>query len=359
MSGRSARLTRMQEAIQAREDIDCLLVTGAVNARYLSGFSGSNATLVIAAERSALLTDFRYLEQAADQSPGFEIVDGGAKPRERLVELLAGSTAIGFDAADMRVKQHEELLKALPEGSRLVPASGLVERLREVKDESEIEAIAAAAQIADSIFSTLAEDGLVGRSEREIAWRIASLAHERGAEGLSFDPIVAAGAHGALPHAEPREVPVAAGQLVVLDFGVIKDGYCSDCTRTFATGPIEGEQRDAYELVLSAQQAALAGVRAGVSCSAVDAIARDEITRGGMGEQFGHSLGHGVGIEVHELPTLSSRSEGTLQAGNVVTVEPGVYVAGEFGVRIEDLVVVTDAEPRVLTPFPKQLLTVD
>lgn len=357
MSAAPARIARLREELAARE-LDLLLVTALDNVKYLSGFTGTNGTLVIGADRAVLLTDFRYTVQAAEQSEFFEIVDGGSEPRQRLVEAFDGATAIGFDDADMRVKSHEALLKELPEGLELVSAAGIVEELRAVKDDHEIDAIARAALIADGIYVALAEEGLVGRTESAVAWRIEQLARELGASGLSFPSIVAGGAHAALPHAEPRDVAIEKGQLVVLDLGVIFNGYCSDCTRTFATGPISDTAREAYELVLDAQQKSLAGVVVGAECKAVDAIAREVISADGLGDKFGHSLGHGVGIEVHEMPTLSSRSEGTLVAGNVVTVEPGVYIEGEFGIRIEDLVVVAEDGPRVLTPFTKELTTV-
>lgn len=359
MSFRAQRLKRLRAAIAERDDFDVLLVTNIENVRYLTGFTGTNGTLVIGASSADLLTDFRYIEQASDQAEGYRIIDGGSEPRKRLVELLDGSSVIGFDDADMRVKQHAGLLEELPEGVQLVPAAGVVEKIRAVKDAHEIDAIARAASIADAIYATLAEEGLAGRNESDIAWRIEQLAREGGASGLSFPSIVAAGAHGALPHAEPRDVAIGKGQLVVLDLGVLHGGYCSDCTRTFATGPISDHAREVYELVLDAQRKSLAAVVPGAECKAVDAIARDVIAADGFGEKFGHSLGHGVGIEVHELPTLSSRSEGELVAGNVVTVEPGVYLEGEFGVRIEDLVVVAEDGPRVLTPFTKELTTVD
>jgi Xaa-Pro aminopeptidase len=358
VSQEPVRIKRLRAEL-ARRELDLLLVTNLDNVRYLSGFSGTNGTLVIGADRAVLLTDFRYIVQANEQAPYFEIVDGGSEPRKRLIEALDGGEQVGFDDADMRVKSHEGLVKELPEGIELVSASGLVEDLRAVKDDHEIDAIARAALLADSIYVALAEEGLVGRTESDVAWRIEQLAREAGASGLSFPSIVASGAHGALPHAVPRDVKIERGQLVVLDLGVVFDGYCSDCTRTFATGQIAESAREGYELVLDAQLKSLAGVLVGAECKAVDAIARDVISADGMGEKFGHSLGHGVGIEVHEMPTLSSRSEGVLVAGNVVTVEPGVYVEGEYGVRIEDLVVVADDGPRVLTPFTKELTTVD
>ena len=354
----SSRLARLRDAIAARDDFELLLVTNIENVRYLSGFTGTNGTLVVAADRAILLTDFRYLTQAAEQTEGFEIVDGGSEPRKRLVEATGGARAVGFDDADMRVKAHAALTAELAGAAELVSAAGLVERIRAVKDAGEIAAIARASSIADSIYATLSDEGLVGRSETDVAWRIEQLAREGGAEGLSFPAIVASGAHGALPHAEPRDVEIEAGQLVVLDLGVKLDGYCSDCTRTFATGELSAHQREVYEVVLDAQQRALGAVRAGACGRELDAIARETIALAGHGEHFGHSLGHGVGIEVHELPTLSSRSEDVLEVGNVVTVEPGIYLGGEFGVRIEDLVVVEDGPPRVLTTFPKELTVV-
>lgn len=358
MSAEPPRIKRLRAALVERE-LDALLVTNLDNVRYLSGFTGTNGTLVISQSGASLLTDFRYTVQAADQAEYFEIVDGGTEPRKKLIELFDTAASVGFDDADVRVKWHAGLVKELPQGVSLEPASGIVEAIRAVKDDHEIDAIARAAMIADSIYVSLAAEGLVGRTELDVAWRIEELAREGGASGLSFPSIVAAGAHGALPHAEPRDVAIEAGQLVVLDLGVIHGGYCSDCTRTFATGPISDSARAAYELVLDAQKKSLAGVLVGAECKAVDAIARDVISADGMGDKFGHSLGHGVGIEVHEMPTLSSRSEGQLVAGNVVTVEPGVYIEGEFGVRIEDLVVVSSDGPRVLTPFTKDLVTVD
>ncbi len=355
----SERLARLRAEIAKREDIDSLLVTNRENVRYLSGFSGSNGTLFVSGQRAVLLTDFRYTAQAADQAPDYDVIDGGSEPRKALVAAMEGAERIGFDDADMRVKAHAALREAMPDGRQLVAAAGVVEALRAVKDAAELAAIGRAAALGDAIYASLAEEGLVGRTELQLAWRIAELAREAGASGLSFDPIVACGPHGALPHAEPRDVVVEPGQLVVLDLGVVLDGYCSDCTRTFATGELPQHQQDVYALVLEAQQAALSAVLVGAECAAVDALAREVIASAGYGEDFGHSLGHGVGVEVHELPTLSARSQETLVAGNVVTVEPGVYVSGEFGVRIEDLVVVSDTGPEVLTPFTKELLTVD
>ncbi|HEV7918242.1 MAG TPA: Xaa-Pro peptidase family protein [Solirubrobacterales bacterium] len=351
-----SRLSRLRQQLIERE-LDQLLVTDLVNVRYLSGFTGTNGTLLVAADQAVLLTDFRYLSQAAEQSPDWEVVDGGREPRKRLAERMTGR--VGFDDAQMTVQSHVALEKEISEDVQLAPTAGIVEQLRAVKDSAEIATIARAAGIADSIYEALSHEGLTGRTEKEIAWRIAVLAHEAGAEGLSFPPIVAAGAHGALPHAEPRARAIERGDLVVLDLGVTVDGYCSDATRTFAVGEPAADQRDVYELVLRAQMAALDTVRAGAACSAVDAAARDIIDAAGHGEAFGHSTGHGVGLAVHELPTVAARSEMNLETGNVVTIEPGVYLEGRFGIRIEDLIVIEAGAPRVLSGFGKQLLVVD
>ena len=215
----------------------------------------------------------------------------------------------------------------------------------------------AAAAIADEVYEHLRERGLVGRSEREVALEIEAQMKARGAEGTSFPPIVAAGAHGALPHAEPRDVEIGADTLVVIDMGARVDGYCSDCTRTFATGAIDDESRAIYELVLDAQQQALAAVRPGIGCRELDGVARAAIEAAGHGDQFGHGLGHGVGLDIHEGPRVSkSAPDGELEVGYAVTIEPGVYVPGKVGVRIEDLAIVGEQANDVLTSFPKELV---
>jgi Xaa-Pro aminopeptidase len=238
-----------------------------------------------------------------------------------------------------------------------VAAGEVVEGLREVKDESELSAMRAAAELADELYEYLRERGLAGRTELEVARELEREFRERGAEP-SFPPIVASGAHGARPHAEPRDVEIERDTLVVVDMGAKLDGYCSDSTRTFATGQLDDEALEVYELVRTAQEAGLEAARAGVACRDVDAAARDLIDAAGHGERFGHGLGHGVGLEVHEGPRLTKTAEGELRAGNTVSVEPGIYLPGRFGVRIEDLVAVTDDGPEIMTPFPKALVSV-
>ena len=344
----------------AERELDSLLVNELVNVRWLTGFTGSSGLALVGPEVRLFVTDFRYVEQAQAQVPeAFEKARGKAELSQEAVTRMSGR--VGFDDAHVTVKQYERLKELVPEGVELVPAAGIVEELRVVKDAAEIEAIRAATALADEVFAEIAERGLVGRTEHEVAVDAEIGFRRRGASGPSFDPIVASGPHGALPHAEPRPVAIEPGTLVVVDMGCILDGYCSDCTRTFATGEdLSDEMRLVYDLVLRAQLASLDAVRAGQDGKSVDSVARDLIAAEGRGDQFGHGLGHGVGLEIHEDPRLSqSAPETPLAAGSVVTVEPGVYVPGGFGVRIEDLVVVTDDRPDILTGFAKELTVVD
>jgi Xaa-Pro aminopeptidase len=329
-------------------ELDALLVTNLLNVRYLTGFTGTSGACLVTREERLFLTDFRYVEQARDQVPDFELVKVGGEMLGDVAKRLGGRT--GFDDEDLSVAAHAKLAEAAPEGVELVPAGGLVERLRAVKDESEVASMRAAAELATAAYESLRERGLAGRTEREVATGLVRFMEDAGGEGPSFPPIVAAAGHGVLPPAGPRAGEIPRDTLVV--------GYCSDCTRTLATGQVGDEAIEVYELVLRAQTAALAAATAGAECPAVDAVAREIIDAAGHEEHFGHGLGHGVGLEVHEAPRLGKTAKGSLDAGNAVTVEPGVYVPGEFGVRIEDLVIVTDGEPEILTAFPKELVTV-
>jgi Xaa-Pro aminopeptidase len=351
----TARADRVAELLVERE-LDCLLVSNLVNVRYLTGFTGTNGACIVGRDERVFVTDFRYVEQAAAQVQGFERVKGERDLLGELASRLRGRA--GFDDAHLSVRAYRRIREALPAGVELVEAAGLVEELREVKDEEEIARIAEAARLVDGVYEHMCERGLAGRTEREVALDVEQEMRVRGAEDPSFPSIVAAGAHGALPHAVPRDVEIPAGTLVVVDMGARLDGYCSDCTRTIATGELDGRAAEIYELVLTAQQAALEAIRAGAGCSEVDAVARELIEQAGHGERFGHGLGHGVGLEVHEGPRLAKTAEGELRAGNVVTVEPGVYLPGEFGVRIEDLVVVREGGYENLSGFSKSLVTV-
>jgi Xaa-Pro aminopeptidase len=336
-------------------DVDALLVTEPANLRYVTGFTGSNGFALVGPELRRFVTDFRYVEQAKAEVPDFDRELG---PSELLAALKGFSGRLGFDDAHLSVKTHRRLGELLPD-AELVPCGGVVEEVRAVKEPGEVLRIGAAAALVDEIYGWLLEAGIVGRSEREVAIALEHEMRVRGASGPSFPSIVASAEHGALPHAQPRDVPIARDTLVTIDIGAVLDGYCSDCTRTWATGDISDELAEAYALVLRAQVTALDAVRPGLSGREVDAVARDLIEAAGHGEHFGHGLGHGVGLVTHEAPRLARTAEGELVAGHVVTVEPGVYLPGVGGVRIEDLVVVTESGRDVLSSTTKELLTVD
>jgi Xaa-Pro aminopeptidase len=360
----AARADRLAAAL-ADPGVDMILVTELVNVRYLTGFTGSNGMALIGPDTRVFSTDFRYVEQSAEEvDPSFERVttNTAVELSDELVSLLPDSQVkLGFDETHTSVSAYDRLKEQLGDRATLVPTGGLVEQLRRTKDATEIEAIARSQKVADAALEALLAGPIVGRTERELALQLEHDMRLRGASGPSFSSIVAAGPHGALPHAQPRDVVVEAGTLMVIDWGAIVNGYCSDCTRTVATGEISGKMREAYELVLAAQLAALEAITAGADCNAVDAVARDMITAAGHGEHFGHGLGHGVGLDVHEAPTLSKRipaGRSTLEVNDIVTDEPGVYLPGEFGIRIEDLCVVTEGAPRILTSISKELRTV-
>jgi Xaa-Pro aminopeptidase len=350
----SERADRLSKAA-ADQGLDAMLVTNGPNLRWVTGFTGSNGAAVIGPDVRLFFTDFRYVEQASEQVEGFERMQAG---RDLLGDVAAQLTGrVGFDDASVSVRSYNRLTQAVDGMAELVGASGSVERLREVKEPHELAAMRAAAAIADRAYEELAERGIDGRTEKQIAADLEIRMRALGADGLSFPAIVASGAHGALPHAAPRDSAVERDSFMVVDMGCVVDGYCSDCTRTFATGSPDDAALTVYELVADAQLAALGAVAAGADCRAVDTVARDIIGAAGHGEHFGHGLGHGVGLEVHEGPRLAQTAEGALRAGNTVTVEPGVYLPGVLGVRIEDLVAVTDSGCEILSGFTKSLVS--
>jgi Xaa-Pro aminopeptidase len=331
-----------------------LLVTSRVNVRYLTGLDSTNAALLAEADRATLFADFRYAEAARDVE-GVEFVE---TPRNLLAEVasvLAGRR-IAFEADHVSYAGYQTLSAA---GVELVPSRGAVERLRAVKEPAEVKAIRTAAELSDEVFGELATQRLVGRTERDLAWWVERRFRELGASGVSFPVVVAAGANGARPHTTPGDGLIEPGTLVVVDAGCVVDGYCSDCTRTYATGPLPAELEEAYRLCLRAQLDGLAAVRPGVLGRDADAASRTAIEAAGLGERYGHGLGHGVGLAVHEEPALRRESADVLEPGNVVTVEPGIYLPGVAGVRIEDLVLVTAEGAERLTRVPKELVTVE
>jgi Xaa-Pro aminopeptidase len=342
--------SRAQKLVEKLEQP--LIVTTPANVRYLTGFVSSNVSVIVEPERVRLFTDFRYAE-AARALPDVEFVESRRDVIAHMAEFLSGMFA--FESAHLTYRSYEQLRDG---GLELVPSSGLIEGLRAVKDEDELEKIRRAAAITDQAYRRIAEEQFVGRTERELAWRMTELFHELGADEEAFETIVAAGANGARPHADPGDRVIESGTTIVVDAGAVLDGYCSDCTRTFATGELPDDLQRAYDVCLEAQLAGLEAARSGTEAAQTDAAARDVITAAGLGDKFGHGLGHGVGIDVHEAPHLAPTSTDTLEANNVLTIEPGIYLEGTGGIRIEDLVIVTDGEPEVLSSFPKELVTV-
>jgi Xaa-Pro aminopeptidase len=343
----------------AERELDLLLVTNLVNVRYLTGFTGSNAMAVVGENVRRFVTDFRYVEMAREQVPDFDREQG---PQDFVTALANGwpngDLRVGFEDDHVTVRALARLREVVPSRVELVPAGGIVQAERLVKEPGEVERIRTAAALVDEVYGWVRERGLVGRTERSVAMALEQRMRELGADGPSFGSIVASGERGALPHAVPADVPIEAGTLVTLDIGAQLDGYCSDCTRTWATGPLPDDLAEAYALVQRAQAAALDAVRPGPLGREIDAVARDMIEAAGHGEHFGHGLGHGVGLEVHEAPRLGRTADTALAAGHVVTVEPGVYLPGRGGVRIEDLVVVTEEGRDVLSGTTKDLITV-
>jgi Xaa-Pro aminopeptidase len=363
-AGIAARLERIGAQISDR-GLDALLVEDAADLRYVSGYTGSNGlALLRGADEPApdFLTDFRYTEQSASEVPPlYERATVTGELRDSLPSVLGdGGGRLGFDATKTTVRAHARIAELLGSRWELLAADGLVGEQRTVKEPAEIAAIAAAAELADEALGRTLESGLAGRTESEVALELETAMRRLGAEQPSFPSIVAADAHGALPHAQPRDVEIPRDVLVTIDWGALHEGYCSDCTRTYATGEgISAQAREIYELVLAAQRAGLDALQAGLSGREVDAIARAVIDGAGQGSHFGHGLGHGVGLEIHEAPRLSrTASEQPLAAGNVVTVEPGVYLPDALGVRIEDLAVVRAEGCEVLTGLPKGLTVV-
>jgi Xaa-Pro aminopeptidase len=356
MSERIARLTERLPGI----GVDLLMITSLINVRYLTGYTGSNAIALVGPDTRLFLTDFRYIEQAgAEVDPSFDRRIVAQDLVDAVSEVLpSGAARLGFEDAHLTVRAHARLRERVPQRVELVPGGDTVESLRAVKEQDEIHRIAEATKLADAALRRILERGLAGRTELDVATALEREIHDLGAQRPSFESIVAAGAHGALPHAHPRDVEIGRDELVVIDWGAELDGYCSDCTRTVATGDLDESALRTYDLVREAQLAGLEALRPGVGGREADSVARAVIDEAGHAEHYGHGLGHGVGLEIHEAPRLSQRSDSVLASGNVVTVEPGVYLPGRFGVRIEDLVVVTESGCTILTSVPKELITV-
>ena len=355
---RPARIAALVDGLSAAH-LDGLLLTGLSNIRYLTGFSGSSALLVVTARDVVFITDFRYQTQADDEVGAVARVS--IEPSSLWAGLwqqlatLPNVKVLGFETSHI---QHRDFQRLVEAGARWQwrPTVDLVETLRERKDPSEIALIKEAADVATHALSRTLPEIRVGQSELEVAGILEKALRDAGSEGFPFPSIVASGDRAALPHARTSRREIQDGDFLLMDFGAEVGGYCSDVTRTVVVGKASDEQRSAYNVVKAANERAAGGVRAGMSGKDADAIARLYIERAGYGELFGHSLGHGIGLEVHESPRLARTAEGTLPEGAVVTIEPGVYRAGWGGIRIEDDVVLGADGPQILTQFPRELI---
>ncbi|HUF85733.1 MAG TPA: Xaa-Pro peptidase family protein [Acidimicrobiia bacterium] len=357
----AARTGRLRARF-AGAGIDALLVTRLPNVRYLTGFTGSAAFLLVGPDELVFVSDGRYRDQAAEQlgaagvDARIEIRTAQADQRTVLADAARGVARLGLEAHGVTWAQQRAFAGEWFPDAELVATEHLVEELRRVKDDGEVARIRTACAIADEALAAVTPTFADGPTERDVALALDLEMRRRGASGVSFDPIVASGPNGAKPHARPSERRIEPNELVVIDFGCIVDGYCSDMTRTVSVGDPGAEARRVYDVVLDSQRTGRAAVRAGADCAAVDKACRDVIAAAGWGDAFVHGTGHGVGLEIHEAPRVAATARDTLASGYVVTVEPGVYLSGVGGVRIEDTVVVTDEGADALTASPKELV---
>ncbi len=349
------RLTKLREAL-ATDGLDAILITQPENRRYLSGFTGSDGALLISQDQAVLATDFRYYEQVEKQAPDFRLAKVTARFETLLPELIqqVGAKTVGFESAHLTVDQHQKW-QEVAEGFELVPTKGLVERIRAVKDEGELGKIRKAIALSDEALAHIADFIEPGMTEKEVAWELEVFMRTRGAEKLAFDTIVGSGPNGAMPHATVSERVIQAGEPIVIDMGAVIDGYHSDLTRTICAGRPDDKFKEIHAIVLEAQLTAERNIRPGMQGKQADGIARQVIEEAGYGENYGHGLGHGVGLAVHEKPGVGRLSEDVLEPGMVFTVEPGIYLPGWGGVRIEDIVVMRGDGVEVLTQASKAL----
>ncbi|MGD1119273.1 MAG: Xaa-Pro peptidase family protein [Dehalococcoidales bacterium] len=351
------RVKRLRESLAAK-GIDAVFITQAENRRYLSGFHGTAGYLIITQQKAVLATDFRYVEQAVKEAPDFEVLRISGSLNDWFPGLVndIGIKNLGFEGGDVTYDFHSRLRDALKKkqvAAKLVALNSLVENLRAIKEPEEIELIRQASVITDAAFESVEQNIKVGITEKQLAWELEKALRESGSQSLPFDIIVGSGPNAALPHAKPSDRVIGEGETVVIDMGGRVSGYASDLTRTICLGKADTRLKQVYNTVLEAQSTAMAQIRAGMTGKAADAIARDIIKAAGFGDAFGHSLGHGVGLAEHELPYLSPNAEEPLTDGMVFTVEPGIYLIGWGGVRIEDTVVMEKGKVRPLTKARK------
>ncbi|WP_210134802.1 Xaa-Pro peptidase family protein [Staphylococcus sp. GDX8P80P] len=348
------KLAKVQELLNHHQ-IDALVILSDYNRRYLSDFTGTSGALVISKDRYQLITDFRYIEQATEQATHFEIIKRSGGLIEEIVEIINHNQfkSIGFEGHLVSYDTYQTLNQS---SANLVSIGDDIEKIREVKTPEEIEKIRYAAKIVDDTYNYILEITEAGMTERTLKAKLESKMLELGADGPSFDTIVASGYRGALPHGVASDKVIEQGDMITLDFGAYYRGYCSDITRTFAIGEPDPKMKDIYNIVLESQIKAINEIKAGMTVAEADALSRDYIASHGYGEAFGHSLGHGIGLDIHEGPLLSKNAKGTIQVNNCVTIEPGIYVDGLGGVRIEDDILITENGCEVFTKCTKDLI---
>jgi Xaa-Pro aminopeptidase len=359
ISMQEKRIERLRKVMQ-EQNLRAVLITNAYNRTYVSGFTGSSGYVLITLERAILLTDFRYMTQAPQQAKLFEVVEHKANVMEAVKELLnqQGITQLGFEQGDVSYGDFLSYQAALP-GIELLPTAKLVEGIRMVKDDAELEIMQEAADLADQTFSHILSYIKPGVKELDIALEIEMFIRKNGGTSTSFETIVASGERSALPHGKASDRVLQINEFVKLDFGAYYKGYCSDITRTVMLGKPTDKHKEIYDIVLEAQLHCLANLKPGIAGREGDAFARDVIVKHGYGDYFGHGTGHGLGMEVHESPRLSKTEDTILTPGMVVTVEPGIYLPGFGGVRIEDDAVITDTGIKILTNSTKDFLIID
>ena len=354
------RLRKLRTSI-AEKGLDALLLSQPENLRYLSGFTGSSGWLLISGQNAILATDFRYVEQAKGESPDFEIIQTKQELRDWLPGLVSdlGWHKLGFEANFISYEGYHKLSEAIETKQvnlELVPTTGIVEQLRSIKEPEELGLITKAVELVDAVFEQTKAIIRPGITEKEAAWEIEEILRQEGSEGIPFEIIVASGSNSALPHARPAEKIICSGEPVLIDMGARINGYCSDFSRTLFLGETDKSLQEIYNIVLKAQVTAVERIESGMDASQADRLARSVVEQAGYGDAFGHGLGHGVGLAVHEFPTLGPRSSDSLADGMVFTIEPGIYLAGKGGVRIEDMVVLKNGKAKVLSKAKKDLL---
>ncbi len=354
------RLRKLRTSI-AEKGLDALLLSQPENLRYLSGFTGSSGWLLISGQNAILATDFRYVEQAKGESPDFEIIQTKQELRDWLPGLVSdlGWHKLGFEANFISYDSSHKLSEAIETKQvnlELVPTTGIAEQLRSIKEPEELGLITKAVELADAVFEQAKAIIRPGITEKEAAWEIEKILRQEGSEGMPFEIIVASGPNSALPHARPAEKIICSGEPVLIDMGARISGYCSDFSRTLFLGETDKSLQEIYNIVLKAQATAVERIESGMDASQADRLARSIVEQAGYGDAFGHGLGHGVGLAVHEFPTLGPSSSDSLADGMVFTIEPGIYLAGKGGVRIEDMVVLKNGKAKVLSKAKRDLL---